>query len=92
MRQFLLGLSISIAFIVGCVTAQHVPDVAMPSATASTSTSTLASTGQGWEYTCEALPVRTDRFVAMLNDQGTAGWEVIPFDFAGGRVCFKRPR
>jgi hypothetical protein len=93
MRQFLLGLSISIAFIVGCVTAQHVPGVAMPSASASTT----AYTGQRWEYSCEKMELAAttkgyfEKLTSLLNDQGAAGWEVLPFDYAG-YFCFKRPK
>ncbi len=88
MRQFLLGLSISIAFILGCVTAQHVPGLAMPAAS--------AYAGQRWEYTCEPLPaaaISSERHVQttneFLNDYGADGWEIVPYPLAF--ACFKRP-
>jgi hypothetical protein len=85
MRQFLLGLSISVAFILGCVTAQHVPGVAMPSASATTS----AYTGQRWEYICETIGGSVRGATDVLNQFGAEGWELAtPVD---GVACFKRP-
>jgi hypothetical protein len=92
MRQFLLGLSISVAFILGCVTAQHVPGVATPSASASTAT----YTGQRWEYMCAKGPSFAnivkfyDELPIFLNEHGAAGWEYIPHEL--DRFCFKRPQ
>lgn len=86
MRQFLLGLSLSIAFILGCVTAQHVPGLAaVPSAS--------AYAGQQWEYTCEKSPTLliNDKFTSFLNERGGAGWELLPVTL-GDSLCFKRSK
>jgi hypothetical protein len=91
MRQFLLGLSISIAFILGCVTAQHVPGVAMPPASASTSTATY--TGQRWEYVCDKLNTSefsVDNMTETLNRFGAGGWELTPTPGGVGMLCFQR--
>jgi len=94
MRQFLFGLSISVAFIVGCVTAQHVPQLGVPTAS--------AYAGPAWQYTCRDDPkVRVgeswdDVYGAFLNEMGAAGWEVAPIPDGMGSnlrygLCFKRP-
>jgi hypothetical protein len=92
MKPFLLGLSISVAFILGCVAAQHVPELAVPSA--------AAYTGPRWEYTCQLGP----KFVAnpgknhealsqLLNELGADGWELTPVPTSDRAfLCFKRPR
>jgi hypothetical protein len=101
MRQFLLGLSISIAFIVGCVTPQHVPGVAMSSASASAPTP--AYVGPRWEYTCQAIPNAVfhkadfnaggsaEAASEFLKPFGADGWEIVPFHDAMPLTCFKRP-
>lgn len=96
MRQFMLGLSISIAFILGCVTAQHVPTMAMPSASASTQAP--VEPGKRWEYLCEEAPnvkmtvkANVEVRAEFLNRYGADGWEYIPESANGGLGCFKRP-
>jgi hypothetical protein len=90
MRQFLLGLSISIAFILGCVTAQHVPGLAMPTAS--------AYAGQRWEYTCQTVPGQAltaersaEAASEFLGQLGAQGWEIVPYPFDVPYACFKRP-
>lgn len=89
MRQFLLGASLSIAFILGCVTAQHVPSLGVPTAS--------AEAGGGWEYLCEPRDAAwgaqgfARKLTERLNELGAAGWELAGSD-AGGITCLKRPR
>jgi hypothetical protein len=95
MKPFLLGLSISVAFILGCVAAQHVPALAVPSA--------AAYAGPRWEYTCQPIPNlggqnRMDlgntheAFIQWLNELGADGWEITPMPAPGDFFCFKRPQ
>jgi hypothetical protein len=97
MKPFLLGLSIAVAFILGCVAAQHVPALAVPSA--------AAYAGPRWEYTCQPLPKpkRAERMdigtpysevlIPWLNELGADGWEVTPLKSEGWDFhCFKRPQ
>lgn len=95
MRQFLLGLSISIAFILGCVTAQHVPTMAVPRASASTPTSGYS--GQRWEYLCHEGPdmkvadtANAEIMTDYLEQFGADGWEIAPMYGQGHWYCFKR--
>jgi hypothetical protein len=89
MRQFLVGLSISVAFIVGCVTAQHLPGAAVPTAS--------AYAGQRWEYKCQDWPVlpangqdSAQRVTEMFNQLGAEGFELVTPTPLGGMACFKR--
>ncbi len=87
MRGFLLGLSISLAFIVGCVTAStHYGGV--PRAEAA------AVVEQRWSYFCfEASTVDDVTFKA--NAAGLRGWEMVSSSTnANGQIiwCFRQPR
>jgi hypothetical protein len=100
MKPFLLGLSLSVAFILGCVAAQHVPALAVPSA--------AAYAGPRWEYTCQPGPTpgslgrdsgrmdlgKTHEALSQwLNELGADGWEITPVPaYDGTFVCFKRPQ
>ncbi|MCX4239614.1 hypothetical protein [Paraliomyxa miuraensis] len=92
MRQFLLGLSFSVAFVLGCMTAQHVPSLGVPTATA-------AHAGPRWEYTCTTWPstgLNAEKNVQSLEqhlDQlGAEGWELASISTGGAAfLCFKRP-
>lgn len=92
MRQFLLGLSISVAFILGCVTAQHVPELGMPTAS--------AYEGQRWDYTCTEWPapsLKQDKTLRSLeghlDELGASGWELAPIPSGNATfLCFKRPQ
>jgi hypothetical protein len=92
MRGFLIGLSVSLAFIVGCVagsTKLAAPDVhaASPSG---------AVVEQRWAYFCfEAEDADTVTFKA--NAAGARGWEMIAAaqrSTSEGRAvwCFRQPR
>lgn len=78
MKQFVLGLSVSFAFIAGCIAATIAQSSAVPSARA---------TPQGvtrWEYQCtNAWKSAVDEF----NVLGAQGWELVGSDAS----CFKRP-
>lgn len=83
MRGFVLGLSLSIAFIAGALFE---------------STRSTADAQRGrreWEYRCVqtsnwTIGNRSNNFAALVN-AGHAGWEYID-TFGGGRfTCFKRP-
>ena len=97
MRQFLLGLSISIAFILGCLTAQQLPGTAVSPASASTDTTGPAASGQRWQYKCVNGPDRStlrtyyENLPATLNEQGADGWEYMTFLANPDYLCFKRP-
>ena len=87
MRGFSLGLSLSIAFILGCVSA---PLIVPP-----LSAQQVAQGVQRWEYACRPTSMETmpaiDLAVTQFNTLGAEGWELV---FAAPRsvvACFKRP-
>lgn len=88
MRQFLLGLSVSLAFIAGCV-ASHIARIAVPPAHAGSPT-------QKWEYFCQkhvSFPWEREEGMSKLNLIGKEGWElVLQLNGHDSDVfCFKRP-
>jgi hypothetical protein len=87
MRGFLIGMSISLAFIVGCV-AGSTRYGAVPRAEAA------AVVEQRWSYFCfEADTVDDVHFKA--NAAGMRGWEMVSSSTnANGQViwCFRQPR
>lgn len=78
MKQFLFGLSLSLAFIIGCATATIAQSSAVPPAQAS-------QANQRWEYSCPGV---SEEVVANLNARGAEGWEVIN---TTDIFCFRRP-
>jgi len=86
MRGFLLGLSISVAFIVGCVSGAS--RYGVPRAEAA------AVVEQRWSYFCfEASTVDDVHFKA--NAAGLRGWEMVSSSTNGnGQIiwCFRQPR
>ncbi len=82
MKGFALGLSLSIAFILGCAAA--------PLIVPRMSAQQQAAGVQRWEYTCP-LPQRQggDDHAAAATQLGEQGWE---YSHNGWNVmCFKRP-
>lgn len=90
MRQFLFGLSISVAFIVGCLASQL--------SQAAIKTARAGTPAQKWEYFCYNGIVRpwNPEDAAKLNLIGKDGWEMVQqlvgVNGANYDVyCFKRP-
>lgn len=83
MKQFLLGLSVSVAFIAGCAVATIAQSRAVPSARAEGPVG-----GTRWEYMCDwpGNQKMAERTTARMNEFGAEGWESI-----AGNGCFKRP-
>ena len=91
MRQFLLGLSVSGAFIVGCVTgsiAQRTAEASPDNAPAEE----VVPAYPRWEYLCDRADWRLDKpgHAQALNGRGAEGWELVTASDGGFR-CFKRP-
>jgi predicted secreted Zn-dependent protease len=86
MRRFLIGLSISLAFIVGCVAGSS--RYGVPRAEAA------AVVEQRWSYFCfEASTVDDVHFKS--NAAGMRGWEMVSSATNGsGQIiwCFRQPR
>jgi len=80
MRSFFLGLSISVAFVAGCVASQFI----VPPARAGTNP-------MRWEYACpiDTSPAWNDSSIALANRMGAEGWELVTA--ASKALCFKRP-
>ena len=74
-KQFLLGVSVSVAFILGCLAA---------TAAQSTARADPPAGVQRWEYTCPGM-LRGN--MDDLNELGAAGWELVTAEV----VCLKRP-
>jgi hypothetical protein len=94
MRQLLVGLSISLAFVAGAVFSQHAPSIV-------SSARAAGETGR-WIYRCENLipagisPASAGAdVVGKLNDLGRQGWELVletDIRMSGARLyCFKQP-
>lgn len=80
MKGFALGLSLSIAFILGCAAA--------PLIVPRMSAQQQAAGIQRWEYEC--VGHAANRGVnAEVTAMGQQGWEAV--SFIGGVTCFKRP-
>ena len=81
MKGFALGLSLSIAFILGCAAAPFV----VPRMSAQQQ----AAGVQRWEYAClNQRSYQAD--VGQLNEMGAQGWEMAP-SRGTSEFCFKRP-
>lgn len=88
MKGFLLGLSVSLAFIVGCIAGSS--RAVVPPAKAS------YVVEQRWEYFCFAED-RADKVNERANAAGARGWELVaaaaPASGEGDPVwCFRLPR
>lgn len=91
MPKLVLGLSLAVAFLLGCVITQ---------ATAPTPSPAFAGppgTVQHWEYYCFNERSVED-VMHEANEAGTKGWELVAAAGAGAQFlndkfwCFKRPR
>lgn len=84
MKGFALGLSLSLAFILGCVSAPLI----IPRLSAQNPPSTPR-----WEYVCEGFDRASrsgiDNHRQFLNAHGAEGWELATAD--NNFVCLKRP-
>ena len=85
MRGFILGLSLSLAFILGCLAAPFL----VPRLSAQPP---VPGAMQRWEYKAIDIgAVRESRTTANLNEQGADGWERVHVHRESGRGYFKRP-
>jgi hypothetical protein len=82
MRNLILGLSLSVAFIVGCVAGGVGQRLVAPPARAGTSP-------KKWETHCFQERGSTEMVNAKANKMGQQGWEFV--DGNGSFYCFKRP-
>jgi len=79
MKGLALGLSLSVAFILGCLAAPFlVPRL-----------SAQHPTNVRWEHYCETFS-RLGSLNEFLQARGQQGWELAT-DYPGGRTCVKRP-
>lgn len=88
MRGFILGLSLSVAFIVGCVAGST--GLVTPPASAN------AVVEQRWAYFCFERD-NVDEINDMANGAGLRGWEMVAATLTGGKDgravwCFRQPR
>ena len=86
MKGFALGLSLSIAFILGCAAA--------PLIVPRMSAQQQAAGIQRWEYQCMVVGGATERrtvanVTERANEMGAEGWEAWLYD--PDYLCFKRP-
>ena len=86
-NRLVLGLSLAVAFLLGCVVTQAVAPTAPPA--------WAGAPGelQRWEYYCTKDPTKD-----KLDEAGRNGWELVAGAGAGNQAimrfawCFKRPR
>lgn len=87
MRDFVLGLSVSIAFIVGCLVGGSSPQTAVPNAAAE------PDGPRRYEYKCtNEETLGADDFAKRLNREGAEGWD-LEGSFEGplgNTMCFSR--
>jgi len=94
MRGFLLGLSLSVAFILGCVTSQLSHTLVIPPAQA-------GEQHTKWSYMCGEFE-KVERLHEVANKAGLEGWELVGGSGMGRAPalgqpgerhiwCFKRP-
>jgi len=86
MRGFALGLSLSVAFVIGCVSSQAL----QPRVTAQPPP---GPTARRWTYVCESS-VRLGRLQQWMNERGAEGYEAAASAGADGArvvICMKRP-
>jgi hypothetical protein len=84
MKRLYLAMALTIAFLVGCITAHVASDLVVPPARAGTSP-------QKWEYMC-VRDTDLERIQSIANKAGGEGWKMA--SAAGGVVmiwCFERP-
>lgn len=85
-KPFVLGLSLAVAYVVGCATARVAPT---PMAVAQ------APVGMSrWEYFCTD-GYNADTIMQRANQAGAEGWEMVGgvgSTRVPGLWCFKRPR
>ncbi len=85
MRGFLIGLSVSLAFILGCVAA--------PLLTPTLSAQNAPPGVQRWQYSCRHIPSHAN-LNALVNEAGRDGWEMVNTQWLENgqkKSCFKRP-
>ncbi len=84
MRGFLLGLSLSVAFVLGCVAA---PLIVPP-----LSAQQAAAGVQRWENMCADVDSSSQSAINdVLARFGSEGWELVNGDRGRQNYCFKRP-
>jgi len=81
-RGFALGLSLSLAFIIGCLAGPHLT----PSAD--------AQVRETYRYTCIGGASNVERLTRLIDGQGRMGRELItvatrPNDMEGNQWCFR---
>lgn len=82
MKQFFLGLSFSGVFILGCLTATYAPEVASPTAKASTSAE---------RYKCSFIGSDGKDFNEDVNEAASPDWKLVAFGGPDSRwACFER--
>lgn len=85
MRGFLMGLSVSVAFVLGCAASRFVVQPAQ-----------AQSPGPKWDYYCLGAN-NAEELTARAKAAGLQGWEMVGgtarggSDFTNPIVCFKRP-
>ena len=90
MRGFILGASLSLVFIVGCVAGVAAKPLIIPEASAQ-----QAASMEKWQYYC-FRDFDTARITKTANAAGKKGWELVTAAAAGGPMvthptwCFKR--
>ena len=86
MKKLCLAMALTIAFLVGCITAHVASDLVVPPARAGTSP-------QKWEYFCFKGTFAPE-IQEAANKAGGQGWEMVAATGGGGKYsdwCFKRP-
>ena len=90
MKRLILALTITVAFLVGCITATVATQLVVPPIKAGTNP-------KKWEYTCFKEPFTDAKATSQANKHGSEGWELVSVTPVSGSIsalmgwCYKRP-
>lgn len=98
MRNLVLGLSLSVAFIIGCLAGPAIRPTVVPPVKAANAPKAAkpATAVPKWEYACFQVGPYPKEINRWGNKAGLSGWEMVSSAYIGFKRqsiwCFKRQR
>jgi len=96
MRNLILGLSLSVAFVVGCLAGPALRPAVVPPAKAAKApkVAKVVKETPKWEYACFGVGSNPNEINRWSNKAGLSGWEMVSSVYTGRKPqtiwCFKR--